>query len=216
MNDDIKSKLGLKEYRDLTIQSGLQLIPGIGSALSSAYFGYKQEIRFKRIEEFYKDLAKRVEELGDRIELIIVDENNKETIISMIEQMNDEIEKISQQSKKQFFINYFINYMDKNKRDIHHFRGLYFQILKELNYSHLMKLKDLYNEGPSNGISLTFDNFRASAYSLMNYGLIKQEGVKPPQRTGDSYFPNPYRIYEGIEFRISNLGRRFHDFCLRD
>lgn len=216
MKDNNKTKMTLKDYRDLTIQSGLQLLPFVGPSISSAYFGYKQEIRFKRIEEFYKELAVKIGTLGEDNELIEVNEENKDEIISMVERMNDEIEKQSQQSKKQFFINYFVNYMDKNKRDIHHFRDLYFQMLKELNYSHLMKLKDLYNDGPSNGISLTFDHFRASAYSLMNYGLIKQEEAQTPQRPGDSYFPNPYRIYEGVEFSISNLGRGFHDFCLRD
>ena len=46
MND----KLTTKEKIEIAIQSGLELIPYVGGALSSVYFATKQEKRFKRLE----------------------------------------------------------------------------------------------------------------------------------------------------------------------
>lgn len=49
--------LSAREKRDLVIQAGIQAIPHVGSALATLYFGRKQELRFKRLETFYKYFA---------------------------------------------------------------------------------------------------------------------------------------------------------------
>ena len=54
-------KLNFAETRDIVIESGLQLIPGVGGAISSAYFGVKQAKEFKRLENFYKLLSEELE-----------------------------------------------------------------------------------------------------------------------------------------------------------
>lgn len=47
-----KENLNFREGLDIAIDTGLQLIPGVGGAISSAYFGTKQAKQFKRIEKF--------------------------------------------------------------------------------------------------------------------------------------------------------------------
>ena len=58
MSDMVDSKenehLSAIEQRDLVIQAGMQAIPYVGSSLATLYFGRKQDLRFKRLETFYK------------------------------------------------------------------------------------------------------------------------------------------------------------------
>lgn len=39
--------------KDIVIEAIIQTIPYVGGALSTLYFGHKQEKRFKRLETFY-------------------------------------------------------------------------------------------------------------------------------------------------------------------
>ncbi|MCI5149327.1 MAG: hypothetical protein D3916_08060 [Candidatus Electrothrix sp. MAN1_4] len=46
-----------KNRNENAIEAGLELISGIGGALATLYFGRKQEIRFKCLENFYSQLS---------------------------------------------------------------------------------------------------------------------------------------------------------------
>ena len=98
-------KLNLPEIIDITVESGLQLIPVVGGTLSSAYFGTKQAKEFKRLENFYKILS---EELNSIKTMILPIENQYEDgLVSLIEQINYRVEKEHQEVK----INKYKKYM---------------------------------------------------------------------------------------------------------
>jgi len=60
-------KLNNKENTRLGIQAAIQAIPYVGSSIATLYFGYKQEIRFKRLETFYKSISNEIEGIKDKI-----------------------------------------------------------------------------------------------------------------------------------------------------
>ncbi|MUV39434.1 hypothetical protein JNUCC1_03312 [Lentibacillus sp. JNUCC-1] len=208
MTEEHNTKLGFKEYRDLTIQSGLELIPVIGPTLSTAYFGRKQELRFKRIENFYQELSKKINELDSSIQFKNINNDNKDDITSMIEMLNDEIEKQSQQNKLKYFINYFINYMSINNED-HYIRyDLFFEILKDLSVSDLGHLKNFSENGYTSGILLTRDETRARIFRLRNYGLLEiiDFSKSISKHSADNF--------ENKKISITRFGDSFYDFCL--
>jgi len=85
------------------VEAGLQLIPHVGGALATLYFGRKQQREFNRIAEFYKELSG---ELKEKVSL----ENQDEGILaSLIEKINDKVEKEVLEEKQKYFKNYFKN-----------------------------------------------------------------------------------------------------------
>lgn len=207
MTEKSETRLSYKDYRDLAIQSGLEFLPGIGPALSSAYFGRKQELRFKRIEGFYKGLGQEMEALKGHIMFKEINKDNREDIAIMIERLNDEIEKASQQLKKQFMINFFINYMDVKNTLSNSDSDLFFEMLSELNTRELYSLKSTYENGSTSGIVLSSDESRARIYRLVNYGLLEIEEAN--SRPSDSF-----QKMLNTSIRVTRLGSDFYKFCL--
>lgn len=99
--------LTLKEKFHITVQSGLQAVPYVGGALSTAYYGTKQEKRFKRIESFYQELATKIETVEHS--LLPLNSHDEESLIALIERLNDQIEKESSEEKRVYFKNFFLH-----------------------------------------------------------------------------------------------------------
>lgn len=79
----------------------MQLVPYIGGSLATAYFSTKQEKRFKRIESFYQELALEHS-------LLSINEHDEESLMALIERLNEQIEKESSEEKRMYFKNFFI------------------------------------------------------------------------------------------------------------
>lgn len=207
-------KLGFKDYRDLTIKTCLESIPYIGSPISSAYFGYKEEIRFKRIEQFYEDLADRMDKIEENFNPISIDTYNKDEVISMIESLNDEIEKQSQQHKKTYFINYFIKYVDERNKTSNDDKLLFFEILKELNRLDIQALKIFHEDKSNLNIKSSNDNDRVIINKLSNYGLLNITGREDRESGTNSFYNRDYN--DNLLYKVSLLGAEFCEFCLSD
>ncbi|SMQ75937.1 hypothetical protein SAMN05444673_2575 [Bacillus sp. OV166] len=100
-------KLSLKEKLEITVQTGLQLIPYVGGALSTAYFSTKQEKRFKRVESYYIETADKINQL--QLQLPPINIHDEDSLTSLIEHLNDKIEKEHSDKKREYFKNFFIN-----------------------------------------------------------------------------------------------------------
>ncbi|WP_153733321.1 hypothetical protein [Sporosarcina obsidiansis] len=93
--------------KDVIVQASLSAIPFVGNSLSTAYFSTKQERRFRRIETFYCDLSERLSTMEDGI--LPFHSHDEESLVTLIERLNEEIEIESSGKKRDYFKNYFIN-----------------------------------------------------------------------------------------------------------
>ena len=100
-------ELSGKERNENAIEVGLQLIPGVGGALATLYFGRKQEIRFKRLEDFYSQLSDELRKIQDRFPPI--EKHDEELLLSILEKLNDKIEKESIHEKLSYLKRYLRN-----------------------------------------------------------------------------------------------------------
>lgn len=107
----MSERLNKKEKFEIAIESGLQLIPYVGGPISSLYFSTKQAKEFKRIERFYNELKEELDKVKSKIKSI--DNQYEDGLISLIEQVNDKVEKEHQkikfQSYKKFMKNILID-----------------------------------------------------------------------------------------------------------
>lgn len=103
MNNEINFKTKI----EIAIETGMQLIPCVGGAVATAYFGTKQAKEFERIKSFYEELSREVEDIKDNI--VSFDKQSESEMISLIEQINYKVEREHQQDK----INYYKNYMKR-------------------------------------------------------------------------------------------------------
>lgn len=106
-----ESKINNHSKRDLIIQAGMQAIPYVGGSLSTLYFGEKQEKRFQRLELFYEELKKDIEFIKEKIPPL--EEQDSSSLESILEILNENVEKEVQDKKikiyKAFFINTLLN-----------------------------------------------------------------------------------------------------------
>lgn len=100
-------KLTNREKRDLVLQAGMQLVPYVGGPMASLYFGTKQEKRFKRLESFYQELAREVEQMRDSVQRI--ENQDPVALEAIMESLHEKVEVEPTQEKREFFKNYFKN-----------------------------------------------------------------------------------------------------------
>ena len=144
---DTAEKLNFSEKRDIVIDSGLQLIPGIGGALSTVYFGTKQAKAYKRIERFYSELCSEISEIKSQITSI--SNHDEDGLVSLIEQVNDKVEKEHQELKfqcyKKYMKNILINPVDAFNYDK---RKVFLDIIEDMSLLECEILALLYkNKG---------------------------------------------------------------------
>lgn len=104
---DIASDVIADTTLDTAIQSGLNLIPIVGNALSTAYFSTKQAKQFKRIEDFYLRLSRELEDVSTKI--INIENQYEEGLVSLTEQLNNYVENEHLSQKIDCYINYMKN-----------------------------------------------------------------------------------------------------------
>lgn len=207
-------KLTLKEKRDLVIQTGLQAIPYIGGTLSSAYFGYKQEIRFKRLEKFYEGLAKRMENIESQQ---VSFDTRKEDMqfIQTIEKLNDQIEKEIFEEKLVYYENYFINLVSsENDADLNQ-QYFYLELLNQLSIEEIYLILDLSDGIVRKGYYFISDDGGniANVYKTINLGLVKQR-TPLPSPNSQYQFRRSDSLLAEYDYSLSRLGWAFYNYCL--
>lgn len=98
-------KLTNTDKRDLVIQASMELLPYVGSPLSTLYFGSKQEKRFKRIESFYKEISEEIGHIKESISSL--DNQDPDQLEAIIESLHEKIEAEPAKEKRDYFKNYF-------------------------------------------------------------------------------------------------------------
>lgn len=127
---NLEDTLNWKEKLDLTIQSGLQLIPYIGGPLSTAYYGAKQEKRFKRIESFYQEFSEELNRI--QLKLPPIDSHNQENLISLIEELNEKIEREHTEQKRAHFKKYLFSTLSSPTKNNFDERRFFLEVLANM------------------------------------------------------------------------------------
>lgn len=205
MSDDLK--LTPKDYADLAIEAGIGSIPYIGGALQTVYFGKQNEIRFKRIEKFYKELNDRLSKLESLPSKI--NEESKDQLVGIIETINIEVEKSKTKKKFNYFINAYKNLLlHSNKNNLDH-EELYVDILSNISKIEIDLLAMYFQKKDSVGrvSSTVIENslVEGSMNSLANFGLVNKHLEKITIGGGGA---------EEYNYSISKLGINFCDYIL--
>ncbi len=214
-----------REKMRLATQSLLEVIPYVGGSLSTAYFGYKQEIRFKRLEQFYKEMAEKIEK--EDISLVDIDEHDKEALFALVEQVNNQVEREVIEEKLECLKNIAVNSLSEPTTiENYDRRHSFLNALREMTRLDLAVMHECFQEERSRVIDLdvidtdneenVFSLF-ASSGRLESFGFLKVGSVNvvalgnSPEEGGDF---DDERINRFVE--ISPLGIRFYKFCLQE
>ncbi len=206
-------KLTFKDYRDLVIQSGMQAIPYVGGSLSTLYFGFKQEKRFKRLESFYLELNEEIESVKEKIPDIA--NQNPEELGAIIEELHDKIEAEHLSIKRDLYKQYYKQTLLYPVNGNYDERKLYLDILSQLMPLNIRLIIFLsMQSGPvaaSNIVSKGTEKavILGAISQLKNYGII--EG-----KLNNIVFSGIGDNAINEDVSLTELGRKFHHFCLNE
>ena len=96
--------------KDIIIEAGMNAIPYIGGSLATLYFGSKQEKRFERLENFYKQIKEELE--NNPIDKSNFSKHNQEELENLIEDLHSRIETETRELKQKLFRNFYINTLE--------------------------------------------------------------------------------------------------------
>jgi len=200
-----------KSTRDLLLESGLQAIPYVGGPLATLYFGHQQELRFQRIETFYYELKESIEKL--QLKLPTIETHESEELMSLIEQVNDAVEKEHIKRKLEAYkIFYMKNLLMPVTSKNYEIRKLFLDILRSMTETQMdVFLFLISKKAPIVSSTIGADGvspelIQGSISQLKILGIINSQLhsiVMSPQSSG---------IHDNVA--VSPLGRRFHNFCL--
>jgi len=209
MNED---KLSTTEKRDLIIQAGMQAIPCIGGSLSTLYFGVKQVKRFKRLESFYAELASEMKEI--RNQFTSVDEQNRDALVAILEELNERVEGEPTEEKRQFFKNYFKNTMRKPVTTDFDKRKYFLQTLADMSFleCELLAFLSVKEEPVFVG---KIQKPGADQYAIVGaVGRLKSYGFIMSFQGGFTVGEDQDNTLQE-RVKISGFGREFKEFCLQ-
>ncbi|MDG2976879.1 MULTISPECIES: hypothetical protein [Latilactobacillus] len=217
MDNKSENKLHGKDYAWLAIEAGIASIPTVGSALQTAYFGAKNEKRFKRIENFYKELSEDVEKLKNQLTNPDEISQYSDEISQYMEKMNEIIESNTTLAKRSMLHNGFLNIL-KSPSKINWDQEQYFtSIIPQIDLTDLQLLlatrklerdKWAMISDVVNAFEGKLDKFYLIGLCerLTNLGLFEK-------RYGDINMGSDGTIIETY-YRITNLGKDFLSFTM--
>ncbi|MGY4689359.1 hypothetical protein [Salibacterium sp. K-3] len=202
MND----KLSAKEKIEISVQTGLQIVPYVGPALSTAYFSTKQEKRLKRIESFYSELATHIKE--QNIQLPPLKEHDEECLTSLIENLNEYIESEHSRKKRAYFKNFFINSLQQPTIvENYDERKIFLEVLASMTILEFEVLLSFSEEYKHLVEELDFEN----RIIPIAKSRLETSGLLDASYTSET-FPGSSSIHKDL--KITNIGENFIKFCL--
>jgi len=212
MPDDVK--LTPKEKLDIVVESALQLIPWIGGPLATAYFGTKNEKRFKRIENFYEELSLQIQEKG--IQFNSIEAHDEDALIAVIEKLNEKVEQEVLNEKRNYFKNFLMNSLiEPTKKYNYDERRFFLDVLADMTLLEIQLIVELSKvKSPALVKSIAEPGIAQSKIvgavgRLKNYGFIDAftQGLTIGGQVNNM-------LNESII--LNEFGIRFFNFCLSD
>ncbi len=171
----------LKTNKDIIIETGLNLIPYIGGALASSYYGPILEKRLKRLESFYRDVSKQIK--GENIVLNFINENKKEELLTLIEDLNDRVETETQEEKIKLFKLYLISSLEQKIETNFDEQKTFLAVLDSMSIIECEILSTILNSTEERQINDYIQKYSEpySAYGAINrlisYGFLETKRV---------------------------------------
>ncbi len=206
-------KLTIKDSLELTIQAGINAIPIVGGSLATIYFGAKQERRFKRIEKFYKAIKDEFDKIRDDIKPIEEQSSNK--LASIIEEINEGVERDITDERIHYFKNCFFNTLTEPDDSSFGKRKYFINLLSILSNMDITILVNLYKSKSNHGYHPNLESkeksvseYNGSLEKLKSYGMLfsSLNGALEP---GINWSKITF-------FTISEFGREFVKYCLEN
>lgn len=205
-------KLNWKEKLDLTIQTGIQLIPYVGGPLASIYYGTKQEKRFKRIESFYEEFAEKTSQLP--IPLPPIDIHDSDKLIALIEELNDKIEREHIEQKRDYFKNYLLSTLLSPTNTNFDERRFFLDVLGNITLLECEILLFLYQYIGTPIRIGTINKPNVSPYAIVGaIGRLKTYGFVKSSIDGIHFGGSDNTLNEFVT--PSNFGVDFIHYCLK-
>ncbi|EOU1777017.1 hypothetical protein P6P39_10175 [Clostridium perfringens] len=203
-------KESIKEKMELLVEAGMQCIPVVGSPLASLYFGEKQNKRFKRIENFYKEVSEELEAVKEKI--VPVSSHNEEELSAILEELNDKVESEHIKLKVELYKNYFKNTMIYPVNNNYSERKLLLDIIKELSPLEIELLVFLKQQ--KEAIINTTITKPGVEDSIVQgcIAKIKMLGLVSANLNSIVLGGNCGSASEQI--KLSSFGEKFHKFCI--
>lgn len=205
--------LTLKEKTQLGIQSIIQAIPYVGSSISTLYFGYKQEIKYKRLESYFKELTEEIEKIKNEIKPFKF--QDREAFIFILENLSEKVEIEYDINKRKYFKNYFKSMLKEpiNKSNFNE-RRYFLDILGSMSILECEILKILIDK---NNVFTQIGDFKIKGVDLYviigaieklkSYGFLESRTTAFRIGTGQDN-----RLFAKV--KLSEFGKNFFKFCI--
>jgi hypothetical protein len=218
-NTDGKAQLSPREYfnivRDVAIRTGIEAIPYVGNPLAALYFDTKQQRQFKRLEKFYSTTAKELEKFKDKIAL--TEAHDKESLVAIIEELNEKVEREQSKEKLEFLKNYLKNSLfNPVKENNFDERRFFLNSLSTMTLLECELLSNLYKQVEFIEIDsiekpgVDKHAIAGSIGTLKNYGFLEPKSIP-----GWADFPSGVVGSTVEKIKISSFGKKFCEFCLQ-
>lgn len=207
-------QLSNKERNEIAKEAGLQLIPAVGGALATLYYGRKQEIRLKRLEQFYSQISDELRKIQDKFPPI--ERHDEESLLSILERLNDRIEKESINEKvsclKAYLRNTLLQPVTKENLDS---RITFLNIISELTVFECNILCRINMVKADQSMSarcisreMKCDEYAAAGAitKLRSFGFLRKEN--------DYIVVNSDNVLSDT-FTVSDFGKEFIRFCIQ-
>ena len=212
MKENSNVKLNTNDMMDLAIETGMQLIPIVGGSLATIYFGIKQTKEFKRIEQFYTELANDLQKQSERI--VNLETQYQNGLVSLIEQLNNKVEKEHQYHKVQLYKTYMKNLLfNPITEQNYDQRKTFLDVLESLTFLELEILVFLYdNQGMGPIAVKSFGKSGVSQYALVGgVSKLKMNGLVSAV-TNNIVFGGDNSLEEMVS--VTDYGLEFINFCI--
>ena len=196
----------------LIVKSLIQAIPYVGGSISTLYFDNKDKKKFENLEDFYKNLSIEIEKVKTSISAM--ESHSQEELIALIEEINEKVENERIQQKKKYYQNLYVKSLIHPVKDCFVERKYFLDLISSLTTVHFDILSVLIHERRPTLVvefqipGIDINLLKGFAQQMENAGLVKSQ-------LESMEFTNIGGSMEN-RFLITELGERFHYFCIQD
>lgn len=205
-----RDNLTLEQEAENRIKTGLQLVPYIGGALATLYFDRKQQREFNRLSNFYKELSMDLENLKEKFSL---DNQDEDKLITLIEKINNKVEKEVLKEKIDCLKYFFRNILNQPVKDDYDEKVLFLESLSSMSILEIEILKFIDSKKDFVQIGI-ISKTGVEQYAIVGaIGRLRNLGYLQSASGGLSIGDRSDNHLREL-VKVSSFGEKFIKFCL--